>query len=128
VEDYDEVGRKQDQAIHEAIQKPSKFVIVDTDALITQFYLEEYLKTTSNYLDELINQQNWDIIFFLSQKNTKWIDDGIRVYENQRDEKEKVIIKMLEKHNKTFMLIENVNGYEAREAQVIEVIKKMFKL
>lgn len=56
----------------------NKVLFVDTEAVVTQFYLNKYFKgEKSQLIEEIAKIQNYDLVIFL-EPDVKWIDDGLR--------------------------------------------------
>jgi HTH-type transcriptional repressor of NAD biosynthesis genes len=129
VNDYNYVAKIQNQQIEELMSKPNnRLVFVDTDALITQLYCQEYIHIGSKVIDEIIKKQKYDLIFFLSHNNTNWVADGIRNLENQRDKISNVILEKMKEFNKEYRIIDNNEGYDKRFIIVKNIIKDKFNI
>ncbi len=62
----------------------NKVLFVDTEATVTQFYLNKYFpKEKFNLIEEIIKIQNYDLMIFL-EPDVKWVNDGLR---NEGEEK-----------------------------------------
>jgi len=56
----------------------NKILFVDSEATITQFYLDMYFnKAHSSLIEEIIKLQNYDLALFL-EPDVRWVDDGLR--------------------------------------------------
>jgi len=56
----------------------NRVLFVDTDATITQFYLNKYFPgEKSDLIEEIIKLQNYDLVIFL-EPDVRWVDDGLR--------------------------------------------------
>jgi HTH-type transcriptional repressor of NAD biosynthesis genes len=131
IKDFEFIAQRQNEMMNDAMQKPSKIIFIDTDALITQIYYELYIKQKSSQkLEEIINLQKFDLIIFLEHSNTNWVDDGLRFLpdDQQRQQVTDLIKEKLIKHNKDFLILDNKYGYDKRFEIAKELIKKTFNL
>jgi HTH-type transcriptional repressor of NAD biosynthesis genes len=74
----------------------NKVMFVDSDAIVTKFYLGMYCEVKdSEVLESIIHKQRYDLVLYLAA-NTPWVDDGYRFRkdENERREDEKLLISM----------------------------------
>jgi nicotinamide riboside kinase len=58
-------------------------MFVDSDAVVTQYYLNKYHGVKSDFIDAIIKKQNYDYVFYL-EPNVKWVSDGYRFLEKSR--------------------------------------------
>ncbi len=59
-------------------EESNKILFVDSDAVITQYYLDMYFNGKSSpLLEEIIKLQNYDLALYL-EPDVKWVDDGTR--------------------------------------------------
>jgi HTH-type transcriptional repressor of NAD biosynthesis genes len=62
----------------EKLSRSNKVLLVDTDAVVTQFYLNKYFPGEKFPLIEKIAKiQDYDLVLFL-EPDVKWVDDGLR--------------------------------------------------
>ncbi len=60
------------------IVNSNKLLFVDSEAVVTQFYLNKYFYgEKSNLIEEIIKIQNYDLVIFL-EPDVKWVSDGLR--------------------------------------------------
>jgi len=60
------------------IKESNKILFVDSDAVITQYYLDMYFNgSKSELIEEIVKIQNYDLVLFL-EPDVKWVNDGIR--------------------------------------------------
>lgn len=84
----------------------NRIALVDTDAVVTQYYSELYLHETNEIIESIIRTNTYDLILMLCP-DVKWVDDGKRLNSNQERRLQ------LHAHLKEM--------YESRGFQVIEV-------
>jgi len=60
------------------LESSNKILFVDSDATITQYYLEMYFSDRhSSLIEEIIRLQDYDLAIFL-EPDVKWVPDGLR--------------------------------------------------
>ncbi len=55
----------------------NRVLLVDSEAIVTQYYMEMYFGNRSSLIDELIRRQEFDLWLYL-EPDLEWIDDGVR--------------------------------------------------
>lgn len=56
----------------------NRVLFVDSDAVITQFYLGMYFQgKKSSLIEEIVKKQNYDLVLYL-EPDVKWVADGLR--------------------------------------------------
>lgn len=122
-EDFTEILLTQKLNELHAIEKSNKLLFCDTDALITQFYLnflegDENNIRLSKALDAL---NSYDLILFLAP-DVKWVQDGDRSEEirDNRDKYKDIIGKIYLEHGKHFEYVEG--DYLTKFEKCIELI------
>ncbi|MBR9703834.1 multifunctional transcriptional regulator/nicotinamide-nucleotide adenylyltransferase/ribosylnicotinamide kinase NadR [Candidatus Pacearchaeota archaeon] len=67
-------------------QDSNKILFIDTDATITQYYLDMYFQgKKSPFLEEIIKLQEYDLVIYL-EPDVKWVSDGLR-FSGKNDER-----------------------------------------
>ena len=114
-----------------AIQHSNKVLFIDTDALITQFYmnfLEDPGKDKNIVLSDAIDALNsYDLILFL-EPDVAFIQDGDRstVIENDREKYSKQIKELLDAHGKKYI---SINGdYQERFMKAVKEVDYILNL
>lgn len=106
-------------------KESNKVLFIDTDATITQYYLDMYFSgKKSDLITEIIKIQKYDLVIFL-EPDVKWVDDGLRSAgeEKQRLENNEKLKRMFferkipfvslsgnyhERFNKAMVLVDNL--------------------
>ena len=89
IEDFEIIAMKQlDQDKH-AYRTANKVAFIDTDAIVTDYYLELFVKNaggTSLLIESLKKEEigKWDLVVLL-QPTVKWVQDGTR-FDDMKDE------------------------------------------
>jgi HTH-type transcriptional repressor of NAD biosynthesis genes len=107
------------------IERSSNFQysFIDTDAVVTQYYLEKYCNTNSKFIDAMIEKQKnyFDKIFFM-EPTVPWVDDGFRFLENSRQEDNEYLKSLYEKYKyKNLNIIDNQN-YQGRFEHIVKLL------
>lgn len=127
-EDYTEILLKQKLNEIEAVKHSNKLLFIDTDALITRFYLEFLDKETSEknvaLADAVDAINSYDLILFL-EPDVKFVQDGGRSEEIHRDRVKysEQIKDILRSHNKNFVCISG--DYQNRYQKAIKEVEKL---
>ena len=128
VKEFENIAEHQNNLIIEQLEKPSKILFVDTDALSTEIYSNLYIRQTSTKLQSIIKQQIFDLIIFLDSNNTLYKEDGTRILKNERDFVSNYIKYSLNFFKKPFVVIENSKGYDKRFETIKALISENFNI
>lgn len=78
-------------------QESNKLLFIDSEAVVTQYYLDMYFKgKKSELVEQIIKLQDYDLILYL-EPDVKWVEDGFRFAGKDEDR-----IKNNEKLKKMF--------------------------
>lgn len=127
-EDFTEILLQQKMNQMKAVQSSNKLLFVDTDALITQFYLnflDDGNKDKNVMLSDAIDALNdFDLILFL-EPDVPFVQDGDRseIIHADRKKYSDQIKAILDKHNRKYVCISG--NYQERFIQAIKIIDKM---
>lgn len=131
VEDFERIVVLQDEQDKEAIRTANKITFFDSDAVVTQYYLEMYLGVKSSLIDTYIEkyrkEKKFDYILFY-EPDVKWVDDGLR-FLGEQEVREKNSKKLLEMYkNYGFDNIYIINGnYEERLEKTINFVDRILE-
>lgn len=127
-EDFTEILLQHKLNEMKALKKSNKVLFVDTDALVTQFYMN-FLKDDNidknNMLADAIDALNsYDLILFL-EPDVAFVQDGDRSLEikNNREKYSNQIKELLDKHGKNYICI--AGSYQMRYKRAVEEIDKL---
>lgn len=129
-EDYTEILLKHKMNEIEAMKHSNKLLFIDTDALITRFYLEfldkETCEKNAALADAIDVVNSYDLILFL-EPDVKFVQDGSRSEEIHRNRVKysEQIKDILRAHNRNFVCISG--DYQRRYMQSIKEVEKLFK-
>ena len=121
VEDFDRIVYLQREADIDALRKANKIVFYDTDAVVTQYYLNLYLGKQSNVVESFIDPKLYDVVLLFTP-SVEWVDDGLRWNKNQitRENLHSVLQDMYNKRG--FKNVITIDGnYHERLEKVISI-------
>ena len=130
-EDFTEILLQHKLNEMKAIEQSNKILFIDTDALVTQFYMDflsdpniEKNKALADAIDAL---NAYDLILFL-EPDVPFVQDGDRstVIQADRIQYSEQIKTLLKQHNKTFTCIEG--DYLQRYRRSVDAVKKLFEV
>ena len=97
------------------------FVFIDSEAVVTQYYLSEYMGEKSEFLDSIIKKQNIDLYLYL-EPDVPWVADGYRFLSGDlvRKEKNKKLKKMFSSYG---IELKSINGrYDERMYKACDIL------
>jgi HTH-type transcriptional regulator, transcriptional repressor of NAD biosynthesis genes len=107
-------------------EESNKVLFIDSDATITQYYLDMYHKgEKSQLLEDIIKLQNYDLVLYL-EPDIKWVSDGFRFAGEEKIRKEynEKLKKMYQERGIPFVLISG--NYTERFNKSRELVDKLF--
>lgn len=128
-QDYTEILLHQKLNEIEAMTHSNKVLFVDTDALVTRFYLAFLDKETSGKNTDLADAidaiNSYDLILFL-EPDVKFVQDGSRSEEIHRDRVKysEQIKEILRTHGKKFVCISG--DYQDRYLEAVKAVERLF--
>ncbi|QOV08400.1 nicotinamide-nucleotide adenylyltransferase/ribosylnicotinamide kinase [Bacillus phage Kirov] len=123
-EDYQHIAYQHKVDEYNALKNANKVLFVDTEAIVTQYYLKAYLNKRDALLTRIANNQNYDLWIFL-EPDVKWVDDGTRTFGEQsvREQNNEELKYMLKYLGVEYITI---NGnYEERAKKAIKLIDNL---
>lgn len=112
--DFEVIAEKHNELIKRRLnQNKSKFLFIDTEAIITKTFGEMYLGDDfkSPMIDYFINEQKFDLYILLTT-DVPWVDDGTRDFPEDRMKHYNKIVRELQKRKIDYVLIGG--NYEER--------------
>ncbi len=109
-------------------EESDKLLFVDSEAVITQYYLGMYFnKEVSPLIEEIIKLQNYDLVIFL-EPDIPWVGDGLRFLgeDKMRIECNEKLKKMFKDRGIQFVSVSGdyINRFNKTKELVDELIKK----
>ena len=124
---FDFIGMEHFMLQEKKAEDSNRLLFVDSDAVITQYYLDMYFNgRNSPLLEEIIKLQNYDLVLYL-EPDVKWVDDGLRVAgeENVRKANNERLKKMYAERKIPFEIISG--SYSERFNRARGLIDKLFE-
>lgn len=109
-----------------ALARANKVFFIDSNAFVTEFYHNLYEGYSNNVVSNIAENEEYDLILYLTDETT-WVDDGLRLNGDKRQETKKMFEDMLNKYpNQTKNLVK-ISGRNIRErhSKAIEVVKEL---
>lgn len=109
-----------------AQETANKVCFHDTDALITGFYLNQYLGEESDFINTFSDKQEYDLIFIM-KPDVKWVADGSRWLSEQniRDANHNLLFDMYKKMKPTTNIIEVGGSYDERFTTCVNIVNEL---
>jgi HTH-type transcriptional repressor of NAD biosynthesis genes len=118
--------------IEKSLRTSDKMIFIDSDAIITGYYLKMYRNLNSfwsseesEFIDKIIKMQDFDMVLYL-EKDVKWVPDGFRFEgtDEQREANEKYLKWLYENYDINPIYI---NGtYSERFKKARTEVNKLF--
>jgi len=109
-------------------EESNKVLFVDSEAVITQYYLNMYFRNEkSSLIEEIIKKQNYDLVLFL-EPDIEWVDDGLRFAgkEEERQRNNELLKKMYRERGIPFISV--MGSYTERFNKAKSLVDKLFEL
>jgi len=109
------------------LEESNKLFFVDSDATITQYYLDMYMTgEKSALIDEIIKLQNYDLVLYL-EPDIKWVADGIR-FAGDEDLRKANNLKLKQMYTERGIPFVTISGnYEERFNKARALIDALFE-
>jgi len=103
--------------------KSNKILFVDSEAIITKYYLDMYLNKKSEFLEAIIKKQQFDLWLFL-EPDIKWVSDGYRFAGGikERSKNNNILKKMLSGYGIEYFSI--FGNYSERFNNAVDIIEE----
>lgn len=125
--DYATIAMRRYELEQEAILTANKLVIVDTSAVVTNYYHSLYNDGTTNATVRAFEElENYDLILFLDS-DVPWVDDGLRINSDRSVTNEVFNNYLNYVAPSKYLNYTKISGtYEERLTKAIESIKGLF--
>lgn len=102
----------------------NRFIFIDSEAVVTQYYLNMYFKTQSSLIDEIIKKQDFDLVLYL-EPDVPWIDDGLRFSGKDEERKENNLFlkQLFAKYGIQYKIIKG--GWDERFNKAVKLINQL---
>jgi len=104
----------------------NRVLLIDSEAIVTQYYLEMYFGNRSGLIDEIIKRQKFDLWLYL-EPDLEWIDDGVRFAgaDDVREENNRHLKEMLAEYGIDYHTISG--DYNNRFVEAKKAIDGLFE-
>lgn len=123
-EDFGRMAHLQAEQDYHAMRTANKVCFFDTDAVVTDYYSELYMKHRNKLVEAYINPDKYDVLLFLTP-DVKWVDDGQRLNGSQ-DRREMLNSRLLDMYrefgfeDKIIMVGGDYNQRLTRAIQIVD--------
>ena len=126
VKHFDELAMEHFLLTEKKALSCNRVLLVDSEAVVTQYYLEMYFGERSALIDEIIARQEFDLWLYL-EPDLEWIDDGVRFAGDPevREKNNKYLKEMLAGYGIEFVSISG--DYNNRFIEAKEAIDGLFE-
>lgn len=127
-EDFTEILLQHKLNEIEAVKHSNQVLFVDTDALVTQFYMsflgDLNMKKNAALSDAIDALNSYDLILFL-EPDVAFVQDGDRspIIENDREKYSRQIKALLDAHKRTYKCI--CGSYQSRYEQAVDAVNQL---
>jgi len=108
-------------------EESNKVLFVDSEAVITQYYLDMYFDgKKSSLIEEIIKLQDYDLAIYL-EPDVKWVEDGLRFAgeQEQRMKNNEKLKSMFQKRGIDFVSVSG--SYDERFNKSRELVDSLFE-
>lgn len=121
---YLQIAYGHKQLEFESIQHANQVLFIDTDAVVTHYYLKLYQKSQEPLLKLLSENQHYDAIFML-RPDTPWIEDGLRFHGETklRQKNHQLLLSMY--HDLHMNVVEVSGNYHQKLTCITNQVKKL---
>ena len=106
----------------------NRVLLVDTEAVVTQYYLDMYHEgQKSNLVEEIAKLQDYDLVLFL-EPDVKWVPDGFR-FKGEKDQRNAGNAKLKEMYRERGIEFVSIAGnyqqrFQRAKAQIDDLLKR----
>lgn len=115
----------QTQLENQALEKADRFLFCDTNSLVTKVFSDIYYNNCSDELEEAARLHEYDL-YFLTDIDVPWEDDGLRDSKEYRDNSFVIFEKALIDYKKPYILISG--SQEERLEKAIKIVSDLEKV
>lgn len=128
LEDFYNICLEQLELENHALKNANKITFFDTDAVVTQYYCNMYLKVTNDKINQLIEPDRYDKVLFM-EPDVKWVADGLRFSgdDNLRKKLNEELYKAYCYYGFENKMIRISGDYNQRLNKALEICDKLIK-
>jgi len=126
VEHFDQLAMEHFLLTEKKSLECNRVLLVDSEAIVTQYYLEMYFGMRSSLIDEIIKRQKFDLWLYL-EPDLEWVDDGVRFAGDQqlREKNNMHLKEMLAEYGVDFITVSG--DYNNRFIEAKNAIDSLFE-
>lgn len=122
--DFAKIAYEHQHAVNEALKDSHHVLFIDTEATVTQNFMDAYEGQRLDVLDEIAKLQGYDLYLFL-EPDVEWVDDNTRVFGSEEVRKS-LSNRMKERLEGNGIEYETINGnYQERLKKSIDHVSKL---
>ena len=128
VSDFEKIATRQLDQDFEACRTANKVVFVDTDAIVTGYYLDMYLGEKSKLIEVLKENEvgKWDLVYML-KPTVPFVQDGTR-WEENRNKRWELHKKLKSEYDRLGIQYVEIGGdYQHRYSTILKDVRKLLK-
>ncbi|CEG26177.1 multifunctional transcriptional regulator/nicotinamide-nucleotide adenylyltransferase/ribosylnicotinamide kinase NadR [Bacillus sp. B-jedd] len=125
-EDYPRIAFEHKNRESRELKRANKVLIIDTEAIVTQYFSIAYLGKRQPVLDEIAKLQNYDLWLFL-EPDVEWVDDGTRSFGEQevRERNNGILKDLFREHGVSYQIISG--NYTERLEKAVRLIDELIR-
>lgn len=120
--DIPEIAKGQINLEEEVIKKANRFLICDTDLLVTKVYSEHYYNTCPDWIREIAYNREY-ALHLLTNNDIPWVSDPLRDRGDRREEMFLLFKTEIEKAKRPYKLISG--DFENRFRQAVRILEEL---
>lgn len=128
VQDFERISMNQLEQDSEAYRTANKVAFVDTDAIVTSYYLDMYMGEKSDLIESLkkLEVGKWDLVYML-QPTVPFVQDGTR-WEENRNKRWELHERLKSEYDRLGINYIEIGGdYEYRYTTILNGVRKLLK-
>lgn len=127
IHDFERIAYQQIIEDEYALKTCNRITFFDTDAVVTQYYLGQYLEGAySESIDRLVDPSKYDVVLLFTP-DVKWVPDGLRFLSNS-DLRWKLHKQLKQMYlDRGFKIIEIDGDYHQRLQKTVEIVDSLLR-
>jgi HTH-type transcriptional repressor of NAD biosynthesis genes len=111
--DYETIAFTHKTEEEKAFLSTNKVTFIDSNAFVTEFYHRLYEGKPNDVVTAIAHNEKYDLTLYLSD-DTTWVDDGLRINGDNRDETNELFTSMLEEFPNQLKNLVHISGKNIR--------------
>jgi len=124
---FDDIAMEHYLLQKKTLNECNDVLFVDSDAIITKYYLDKYFNTDSQLVLEIIKKQDFDSCIYL-EPDIPWEDDGLR-FLGEPEVRNQCNIQLKSMYNKRGIQYTTISGsnYINRFNEAVKLVNQLLK-